>query len=357
MSYRCKVTLREILKFPKPKMGGPQHLAFLLAICPLACASAEQLIPIAEGTTWNYEMTQDVGGTLTLKPDAEEKGQLAVSYRIGGMQKIDNKDWLKLEMYRDDVLTSTDLITVDERGIICAARIDGKGALNKLDPPQTMIAMPLKSGASWDFDANIGKTKTRQRYSVTGKEDVDVPAGKFRAWRIRCEQTSPSAATIDRWLAPGTGIVKEITTMRAPTGDLLQRVSLELKEAPKIAAPPEAKAVAGAVAGKLSAGLSKGPLGNFTTAFASDTPKIYARWQGHGLREQSNIRVVWIAEKVEDIPPDYKIDEATATATATDSHGIFTLACPDDGWAPGDYRVEFYVDEALAETVRLKITK
>ena len=51
------------------------------------------------------------------------------------------------------------------------------------------------------------------------------------------------------------------------------------------------------------------------------------------------------------------IDEATTSATAPDSHGIFTLARPEDGWAPGDYRVEFYVDDALTETVKLKIAK
>jgi hypothetical protein len=39
------------------------------------------------------------------------------------------------------------------------------------------------------------------------------------------------------------------------------------------------------------------------------------------------------------------------------SCGVFTLSKPDEGWAPGAYRVEFYVDDELSETVKLKIKK
>jgi hypothetical protein len=33
------------------------------------------------------------------------------------------------------------------------------------------------------------------------------------------------------------------------------------------------------------------------------------------------------------------------------------LSRPEDGWAIGDYRGEFYVDDLLVETVKLKIVK
>ncbi len=70
------------------------------------------------------------------------------------------------------------------------------------------------------------------------------------------------------------------------------------------------------------------------------------------------MRAVWIAENIgEDSPPDYKVDEATAIAESAAAHGAFTLSHPDDGWALGDYRVEFYVDDVLVDTVKLKIVK
>ena len=107
---------------------------------------------------------------------------------------------------------------------------------------------------------------------------------------------------------------------------------------------------------KLVAGVSKGSTGDFEGIFPTDCPRIYARWQGVNLRVKAKIRAVWIAEDVGDVAaPNYKIDEAAAIATAPDARGVFTLSCPDDGWAPGKYRVEFYVDEKLEDTVKLVI--
>ncbi len=331
-------------------------LALVLAVCPLSCVLAEQLIPIADGTTWNYEMIQERSdsGNLDLT-EPNPKDRFAVTYRIGGTQKVDGKDLLKLEMYRDGALANTDLITVDKRGVTCSARTDEKGTLVKLSPPQTMLSAPLKAGVNWSFDGQIGETKVSQHYQVAGEEDVDVPAGKFHAWRIHCEQTSPTAASINRWFVPGTGFVKVVTTISTPSGSLLQKTSLDLKETPKIKAQPDAKSTT--ESGKLAVGLSKEPAGNFITTFASNTAAIYARWQGHGLRAQANIRAVLIAENVANVATGYEMDEGSAVAPSSNSRGTLTLDRPEEGWAPGDYRVDFYVDDAPAGTVKLKITK
>jgi hypothetical protein len=65
---------------------------------------------------------------------------------------------------------------------------------------------------------------------------------------------------------------------------------------------------------------------------------------------------VWIAENIgEDFPQEYKIDEASAVAASPTARGSFTLARPEDGWMPGDYRVEFYVDGVFVEAVKMKI--
>src|SRR5207248_267725 len=142
------------------------------------------------------------------EPNEEE--HFAVTYRLGGVEKIDNKELRRLEIYRGDAIENIDLIAIEERGINCPARANAEGAITKLIPPQQMLALPLKTGTAWNFDGTIGemKVKVNQRYEITGEEDVDVPAGKFHAWRIHCEQTSPSTATIDRWFVPTIGFVK-----------------------------------------------------------------------------------------------------------------------------------------------------
>lgn len=333
--------------------------SFILVSLPLAFVSGAPLIPTADGTTWLYEMTQETGAEFTLadaKTGPDGKVHALAAYRLTGRQEVDGKNLLKFEMHRDGVVTNTDLMTVDEHGLVCAAHIDQYGQMTKLDPALTMIAAPLKAGASWEFDGKLGDASEHQHYDVVGEEDVDLPAGKFRAFHIHGEQTAPVRMTIDRWFVNDVGIVKDVTETRMPDGDLLRRISLELKEKPKIVPRPDTKPVPPVK--KLSATAGAAPIGEGSNQFEADAPKIYARWHGHNLRDKAKIRAVWIAENIGDVAPrNYTIDEATATANASESHGTFTLSRPDDGWAPGDYRVEFYLDGELAETVKLKIAK
>jgi hypothetical protein len=336
---------------------------FILTGSMTATASifAAPIIPTAPGMAWQYNMTQEVDHGLSVpnaRPDPDGKIRTPVVYRIEGMDNVDGKELLKFEMHRAGVITNTDLLTVDQRGVFCWARINLDGELVKFNPPQPMIAMPLKRGATWNFDGQVGDLKVQQHYEVTGEEDVQVPAGKFHAFRIHSEQTSPSPMTIDRWFAAGTGIVKDVTTMRATNGDLLERISLELTEPPRVTDKPVVKPEAAPK--KLSVSFAKDQFGKASTTFSSDTPQVYARWQGQRLRKGAKVRAVWIAENIdisEDVPPDYKVDEASAIAESPTAHGEFTLSRPQDGWAPGDYRAEFYVNEVLVETLKIKIGK
>jgi hypothetical protein len=337
-------------------------IILILIVSLRATASiAAPIIPTTPGMTWRYNLTQEVSAGLSvpdLKPDPDSKFRATVTYRMEGTENVDGKELLKFEMHRAGVITNTDLLSVDQRGVFCWARINLDGELVKFTPPQPMISMPLKRGATWSFDGQAGDLKVQQHYEVTGEEDVQVPAGKFHAFRIHSEQRLPSPMTIDRWFAAGTGIVKDVTTMRAANGDLLERISLELAEPPRVTDRPKVKPEAAPK--KLSVSLAKDRFGKATTTFSSDAPQIYARWQGQRLRKGAKVRAVWIAENIdigEDVPPDYKADEASAIAESPTAHGAFTLSRPEDGWATGDYRAEFYVDDVLVETVKIKIVK
>src|SRR6266700_6303932 len=253
-----------------------------VAVCSFGLSSvfAAPVIPTAPGTSWRYNMTEEIGKGLNLpnvKADTDGKIRLPVLYRLEGTEDVDGKDLLKFEMHRAGTITNTDLLTVDEHGIICWARVNLDGELVKFSPPQTMIAIPLKEGAGWDFNGQVGELKVHQHYDVLGEEDVKVPAGEFHAFHIRGDQTSPSSMTIDRWFATGIGIVKDVTTMNAAKGDLLQRISLELVEAPKIMARPEVKS--DAIPKQLSVSLAKERSGKAITTFSSRTSEIYARWE------------------------------------------------------------------------------
>lgn len=315
-------------------------LAAFLLVAGAACA--KELLPTTEGTTWEYKVTEE---------PAEPPVRFVITRRFAGTEKLDGKTLLKLETFADRALTKTDLIAVDNKGITCFARSDTNGKISKLDPPEIIVPSKLHEGATWKSDGQVADISVSQDWVVTGSEDVTVPAGEYHAFRFHCEESSPTSFVFDRWFVPGTGFVKEVTTMRSPTGDLMGRRTLELNRPPKMAEATETGS-----SQKLVAGVSSQPAGKFETEFNSTVPNIYAHWQGYGLRGRVKIRAVWIAEDVGDIAPrNYKIDDATTIAGTENAHGVFTLSRPENGWAEGSYRVEFFIDEALVETVRLKI--
>lgn len=103
--------------------------------------------------------------------------------------------------------------------------------------------------------------------------------------------------------------------------------------------------------------MSNEPQGQFKTEFRPDTATIYARWHGSRLSKGATLRAVFIAENVADVSAGSQIDEMETTAPAAKSGGSFLLSRPEGGWSAGDYRVEFFINGELAQTVKFKISK
>ena len=97
--------------------------------------------------------------------------------------------------------------------------------------------------------------------------------------------------------------------------------------------------------------------GNEVKEFSADVAKIYALWKGDTVKAGDKVRGVWIATDVgEAAPKDTKIDEATVTANAS-TEGQFSLSKPNKGWPVGEYRLELYVGDKLAQTLKFTITE
>lgn len=329
--------------------------AISFVLFPLAGIIAEPLFPTVDGTTWNYEMTQDQPSTDINLNEINQKQHYSLSYRIAGTETFENVDFTKLELVRDNVRASTDFVREEKDGLVCAARLDGSGKLLKFDPAQKLIANPLQAGSKWRFDGRIGDSKVLQTYMATGEEDVKVAAGHFHTWHIHCDQTAPSPATIDRWFAPGVGFVRILTKAKNASGDVLQQTLLELKEPPIVIA--RAQSAAADRSDQLTVDISSDAKGQPTSVFKTAAPAIYARWQGHGLPPEGKIRAAFIGENVTDVAADYEIDNVETVAASPNAHGVFTLIKPESGWTPGDYRVDYFVNDSAAGTVRFKIEK
>src|SRR5947207_12941358 len=105
-------------------------------------------------------MTEEVRKGLNVpnvRGDGDGKIRLPVLYRLEGAENVDGKDLLKFEMHRAGIITNTDLLSVDDHGVFCWARVNLDGELIKFNPRQIMVAVPLKKVAGCDFDGQAGE--------------------------------------------------------------------------------------------------------------------------------------------------------------------------------------------------------
>jgi hypothetical protein len=95
------------------------------------------------------------------------------------------------------------------------------------------------------------------------------------------------------------------------------------------------------------------------TEFSSDTERINVFWKGDGLEVGDKIRAVWVAEDVgEANPKETKISQKMMMANKRDEQGQFFLARPAaQNWPIGKYRVDFFINDKLAQVVKFTITQ
>lgn len=90
--------------------------------------------------------------------------------------------------------------------------------------------------------------------------------------------------------------------------------------------------------------------------FTTDAVKISVGWRGQGLKAGDHLTAVWIAEDLGIASQrESKITDESATAYKPDDDGAFALGRPKEGWPPGRYRVEIYLNGQLAQIIRFTI--
>jgi hypothetical protein len=300
---------------------------------------AEWPIPTTDGTTWQYALTSE-----------EESGPGTLTRRVSVPKDFDEQNVLRIETSINGVIQSTEFLKSDGQAILKTARRGAAGSTEAFDPPVTILPADLSFGAEWNYRGPLAGLDINLPLTIVGEGEIEVPAGKFRALHFRGERRDSFYTVADSWFVRGIGSIKETVAQRAPSGELLTRQTIELVKlpAPHSAEPTVEKK-------KLEASVSTSSKGDPLSVISADALQIVARWRGHGLRKNAKIRAVWIAQDTGVAPIDFKVDEATAIAPVAGAFGKFTLSRPADGWATGKYRVEFYVDNELTETVDLTI--
>ena len=91
---------------------------------------------------------------------------------------------------------------------------------------------------------------------------------------------------------------------------------------------------------------------NETTSFAPDET-FYAIVEVQNAPDDTELRAVWIAADVEDVEPDYVIDEASITTEGMDTF-TFDLS-NSSGWPQGKYKVDIYMNDKLDRTLEFEV--
>ena len=81
-----------------------------------------------------------------------------------------------------------------------------------------MLKLPAKEGDSWSYESGGGDGPIAHKttYTVGKEEEVEVPAGKFKAIRVDKELkydigNGPTTIKTSSWYATKVGLIKSVT--------------------------------------------------------------------------------------------------------------------------------------------------
>jgi hypothetical protein len=170
-------------------------------------AKAPNYYPMKVGTKWHYEVDAGTGQKVQLVSE------------IGGVEDMRGKSLARLEVAANGKkLPTTEHLWSDKNGVY-RVRMNAM----EVEPPICLIKYPLKEGQRWGGETSAAGQRMKVDCSEGKPEDVQVPAGKYRA--IPCTITvtqGPVKLKNVFWFAEDVGIVKQ----RSEVGP--QTVTLEL---------------------------------------------------------------------------------------------------------------------------------
>lgn len=201
-------------------------LAFVsaVALAPSFGAAApvpdDTYYPLAKGSKWTYS-TDYADDTILV-------------HEVVGTEKVGDVECFIVEHKTVGPTLGTrvmrkEWVAADADGILIRKVSRGKSELDVVKP-FFKIKHILRKDDEWKGDAKAEENAPHYEYRVEGEEDVEVPAGKYRAVKVhvKIESGSRHSAEGSEWYAKNVGIVKSEITIRA-AGDDFTMVS-ELKK-------------------------------------------------------------------------------------------------------------------------------
>ncbi|MBA4062269.1 MAG: hypothetical protein C0501_00920 [Isosphaera sp.] len=157
-----------------------------------AAASADGYYPLRDKMKWTYRM-QDT--TI----------EVAVA-KVGEKFSAEYPDCTQVDTLVNGKVVASELYAFKADGVY---RVKVKE--DKIEPPVKVLQVPVKKDASWEVNSKVGTQTVKGTFRVKAEaEDVDTPAGKFKA--VLVEGTDLDVAgtktTVRTWFVKDKGVVK-----------------------------------------------------------------------------------------------------------------------------------------------------
>ena len=147
----------------------------------------------------------------------EEKGVTGrVRESSNVVTKVEKKDDVFIVTTGREIkgkMRDTGTLEVSDKGVTTTAT-----TFAKLKTPRPVIKLPAKEGDKWEYDSDggDGPAGAKATFTVGKEEEIEVPAGKFKAIRIDAELkydigNGPTTIKTSRWYAPKVGLIKMVT--------------------------------------------------------------------------------------------------------------------------------------------------
>jgi hypothetical protein len=196
---------------------------------------AEDLFPLATGTTWTYNFTQEAGEGAKLNPppgvelDAEGRFRATVFIVVSGVDSAG----AHLEWRRGAELIEEEWLRMEAEGLVRTQRAQ-EGTPVVLDPPELLLPLLDRRppGGEWDAPAYDYEL----RYRMWGPLPIRGPDGVVPGYVTLAVYPPPFNVTVERHYLPGVGLVREVL-IAARDGRRLERRELALLGPPADLSP------------------------------------------------------------------------------------------------------------------------
>ena len=89
--------------------------------------------------------------------------------------------------------------------------------------------------------------------------------------------------------------------------------------------------------------------------FSKDTPQLFLESGVVDVPNGAKLGSAWIAEKPQVAPPNYRIDSKEMKKGPMENRVWFSLSRPNKGWPVGDYRVDLFINDKAAGSVKFSV--